>query len=1143
MFPSYYEKLPNGPSAVSALMLYPHLTLGLNVVDEVTSPVQQARRAGLLASSTSLLSNVVAVLAALLLIAPVWAADPADSKVDYLTHIKPLLETKCYACHGALKQEAGLRLETLSLMNAGGDSGPAVIASDPNSLLLERVAGEADERMPPADEGAPLKADEIELLRNWIAAGAIAPEEAIPIAPNAHWAFQRIERPSVEGPPAAAIDALLEAKWQPLQLRPQPQAERTLLIRRLYLDLIGLPPTLEQLHDQRPWEQIVDELLASPHHGERWGRHWMDVWRYSDWYGLGAQLRNSQKHLWRWRDWIVTSLNNDKGYDRMVHEMLAGDELAPNDAEVVAGTGFLARNYYLFNRTTWLDSTIEHTSKAFLGLTLNCAKCHDHKYDPLSQVDYYNFRALFEPHQVRLDPVPGQINLEQDGLPRVFDDHLDERTYLHVRGDSANLDQETEIQPQVPALLAGFQPKIESVELPPAAYAPMVRDYVQQDVLNAAKLKVATAEKELLSAEQKLAAAALQENAAELPVDPESFNFADDFNELRPDIWEVVGDGWQYADGSVRQTQATREKEFLRLKQQLPRDFDVTCRFTTTGGSTYKSVTFRFDESDDHQYANYVYTSAYEAGPKVQVAYSRDGSSSYPPEGQARRQVAVGQPQVLRFAVRDRLVNVWWNNEFVVAYYLPDRRPAGHFSLSGFDATVAFDSLTIRALATDVELKPAQNQTDASDPVTVVSMAKAKLHSARADLAAREATLAADLAKYASDERSAAQQEADQAAGSDMLFEAAARLQAAAKVAAAEHEVLVAGGDAAKVKAAQEKVEAAKKKLAAVDAGDHSYTSLRVSLKALETPAHTDADYSAVYPDTSTGRRLALARWITSRDNPLAARVAVNHVWMRHFGEPLVENVFDFGLRTKQPIQADVLDYLAIEFIESGWSFKHLHRLIVISEAYRRSSHTAGADAHTLATDPNNNFYWRMNARRMESQVVRDSLLHLSGSLDPQLGGPSVDVGPGSYRRSLYFKHSRDDQDKFLTMFDDADLLQCYRRSESIVPQQALALANSQLSMTQAEEIAKRIMADCQSVSNDNQESTAERMRHFIDKSIETLLARAATDEERQVCEAFCSQLEELLAPEQLEAEALQLRIHTRLVHSLLNHNDFVSIR
>src|SRR5690606_27292428 len=161
-------------------------------------------------------------------------------------------------------------------------------------------------------------------------------------------------------------------------------------LRRVYLDLIGLPPSPDELEafladdSTDAYAKVVERLLADPRHGERWGRHWMDVWRYSDWYGYQAELRNSQRHIWRWRDWIVESLNNDVPYDRMLTLMLAADEVAPTDPEALRATGFLARNYYKFNRDVWLDRTVEHTGKAFLGLTFNCAKCHDHMFDPIT---------------------------------------------------------------------------------------------------------------------------------------------------------------------------------------------------------------------------------------------------------------------------------------------------------------------------------------------------------------------------------------------------------------------------------------------------------------------------------------------------------------------------------------------------------------------------------------------------------------------------------------------------------------------------------------------------------------------------------------------------------------------------------------
>ena len=223
------------------------------------------------------------------------------------------------------------------------------------------------------------------------------------------------------------IDAFLAAEHRKHGLKPRPAADPATLIRRVCLDLTGLVPSPEMVRafvadpSDRAYEALVDRLLASPQYGERWGRHWMDVWRYSDWDGFGAEVRESQPHIWRWRDWIVESLNRDLPYDRMIVAMLAADETDPRDADSLRATGFLVRNWYKFNRNVWLDDTVEHTAKAFLGITLNCAKCHDHKYDPIPQTDYYAFRAFFEPYAVRTDPLPGQPDTDKAGLVRVYD--------------------------------------------------------------------------------------------------------------------------------------------------------------------------------------------------------------------------------------------------------------------------------------------------------------------------------------------------------------------------------------------------------------------------------------------------------------------------------------------------------------------------------------------------------------------------------------------------------------------------------------------------------------------------------------------------------------------------------------------------
>lgn len=848
------------------------------------------------------------------------AAAPGSEPVDYETQIKPILTEKCYSCHGRLKQESDLRLDTRSLMDAGGVLD--LTNPDDSELLLRVTTNDGDLRMPPADEGAALKPNEIALLRNWIAQGAIAPAESVPASPREHWAFRTVERPTVPESALTSnpIDAFLDQQRRALSLRVQPAADRGILLRRVYLDLIGVPPTLQQLEDDRPWNEIVDELLASPHHGERWGRHWMDVWRYSDWYGLGTQLRYSQKHIWHWRDWIIESLNADKGYDQMIREMLAADEIAPLDEDALRATGFLARNYYLFNRTTWLDSTIEHTGKAFLGLTLNCAKCHDHKYDPITHLDYYRMRAIFEPHQVRLDPVAGVTDFEKDGLPRVFDDHHDAKTFVHLRGDPKTPDQSTVVLPGAPDFLAGPPSDITPISLPYQAFAPGARDYVQRDRLRDAEIKLHHAAKALT---------------------------------------ECTAD----------------QRELFEAKHDV----------------------------------------------------------------------------------------------------------------------------------------------------------------ARTALTALSATIAADTAMFAAD--------AD-AETIRLLSLTAAVLQAEQRVSAAKLRLLEA--DEKTRAAAEQELRDAQSTVTAASKGDVKHVPVRGAKKALETPAHQEADYPETYSRMSTGRRTALAQWITSRDNPLTARVAVNHVWLRHFGEPLVASMFDFGLRTPRPHNADLLDFLADEFMKSGWSLRHLHRLIVTSKTYQLSSSTADADETTIVADPGNQFYWRANGRRMESQVLRDSLLHLAGELDLSIGGPSVDANQNSNRRSIYFRHSRDDQNQFLKMFDDADLLQCYRRSESIVPQQALALSNSELAFTMAARIAARLphFASASDESGDSQhdtsfaaESIENRRRAQISSAFQILLARPATEPEITESLLFFAELSQL-SPRPDEPTQL-----ARFIHALVNHNDFITIR
>ncbi len=787
-----------------------------------------------------------------------------------------------------------------------------------------------------------------------------------------HWSFRSpvgVAVPQIAGDSwrGNEIDSFIAAEHAKRGLRPVPPAEKHVLLRRVYIDLIGLPPTRDELHaflaDESPdaYEKVVDRLLDSPHYGERWGRHWMDVWRYSDWAGYGMEIRQSQRHIWRWRDWIVESLNRDKPYDQMIVEMLAGDEVAPTDPDTLRATGFLARSWFKFNRNVWLDNIVEHTSKAFLGLTLNCARCHEHKYDPIEQQEYYQFRAFFEPHDVRTDRLPGQPDVTNDGLPRVFDKELIAPTFLFTRGDDAQPEKGSPLKPDVPRKLRRHEIHIESVSLPTTAYYPGLQLFIQQEMLAADESAVA-----------KARAALDQANRAVGESKHLSANATDEAKAAE-------------ADSAVRKGKAASavvEKQLIAAEAKL-------C-----------STRARIDADNAH--------------------------------------------------------------------FSPSCNPNS-------------ETLAVEA---------------------------ARLESQAAARGAEEGLLRAEQAL--ADAQSTAQPNDGKG---------------------------------------KQAVEAAEKKLG------EAREKLKILAAALENKNGKYSPLTEIYPTTSSGRRLALARWIASRENPLTARVAVNHIWMRHFGHPLVPTVFEFGASGKPPTHPELLDWFAVQFMEHGWSMKHLHRLIVSSNTYRMTSAIGdqqSAISNHLAADPDNVYLWRQNARRMEAEIVRDSVLHAAGQLDVTLGGPDIDHNQGmtSRRRSLYFRTAYEKQMTFLALFDQAGVNECYRRSESVVPQQALALANSQLALEQS-----RLLARCINdlVASDPKTSAEEC---FVRIAFEQTLTRLPTETEMVECLKFLAAQSDLLADSTKlttinagsaatikPAGDSRLRSRENLVHVLLNHHEFVTIR
>jgi hypothetical protein len=347
-------------------------------------------------------------------IASLATASTSLAAPDYQRDIKPILRDRCYSCHSRLKQKSDLRLDAGALVLKGGKHGAVVVPGKAGaSPLIEKITATAeDERMPP--EGKPLTPEQVTLLKEWIAAGAQFPkDEIIPPTPAEHWAFQPVRRPAVPAVkdkswPRNSIDQFILAKLEANGWQPARPAEPRALLRRAHLDLTGLPPTLAEqdafLKDASPaaLDKVIDQLLARPAYGERWARHWLDVVRYAD--SNGYERDAEKPFVWRYRDYVINALNADKPFDRFIREQLAGDELPGSSAESVIATGFLRLGHWddepadpATDRFDQLDDIVSTTAQAFLGLTLACARCHDHKFEPFTQREYYGMVAVFNP--------------------------------------------------------------------------------------------------------------------------------------------------------------------------------------------------------------------------------------------------------------------------------------------------------------------------------------------------------------------------------------------------------------------------------------------------------------------------------------------------------------------------------------------------------------------------------------------------------------------------------------------------------------------------------------------------------------------------------------------------------------------------
>ena len=1164
--------------------------------------------------------------------APLTAKSPPESsptasaQIDFTTEIRPILQQRCFACHGALKQESGLRLDTAKAIHQGSDSGPILRIDDVEaSELLKRVTTDKTEiRMPP--EGHALESEQIDRLRTWIQQGAPLPLNDSPEpAPSDHWAFKQPVRPQPPPLTEHPIDAFLDQALQREGLAPQPIASPAHRLRRLYLDLIGLPPPINVLEafEQNPsteaYTAIVDRLLASPQYGERWGRHWMDVWRYADWFGRRyvPDVWNSAPQLWHWRDWIVRSLNNDVGYDQMIREMLAADEYKPGDMQAAVATGYIIRNWYALNPNDWMRNTVEHTGKAFLGLTFQCAHCHDHKYDPITQENYFQFRAFFEPIYVRQDRIAGQADpgpfqdyeystlrkVQRLGTVSIFDKKHDAPTWFYTGGDERNrVTDRGSIHPGFPDFLKLNNANttlpnqsIAPIELPADGWYPGLRpDLIRsqrdeyererteaQAALQSVKqaevpsINIDEAKRQELQLElDSLRAQAISGTAQKSPLQGKQSLVFD----------AITGRRMLYR--SVPEVDAVKELDTVSFLVTVPVDAHFNFQLTRNNATGATATYIGFEKGSIKSYKPGTFEE-FEVGrysaehmqctlqvrltlhpEKDQCTLDVTTQRLIAPETLVKEVAIafngwnpVGNPnQGILFDARPGTFAVIddWKYQHATTEQSPSASPLLAFT---FEADQIADQVDLAGMlnwesAASYSIPPATSLVAAAwkspdargieEKIArieqILLLPKLPLQAAEAKLRWKESQcndydqrLTAETARYvrklseSSEEWKSlnalacnAQQQLDLNKGQWDLAQSSLEI--------AEIEVQLMDP-----KLPADQLESLQKKRVGVIQRHHD--ALAALNKAKTQLCDSYRPLSIQYPKTSTGRRKALADWITSPLNPLTARVGINHIWMRHFHQPLVNTVFDFGRNGTKPTHPELLDWLAIEWMESGWSMKHIHKLIVTSSAYQRQS--SGKDNAAANSDPDNRWLWRMNSGRMEAEVLRDSLLAAANCLDPTLGGQELENSESftTYRRSLYYscQPEEDGKSPLGMLFDGPDAADCYRRTRTIIPQQSLALTNSGLIHSLAPKIVTQIDAITanRTVTQDTvaqevvNESSA-NAHDFIDAAFRHLLNRSPRQEELQVCTAFF---------------ANEPKAKESLVRILVNHPDYLTIR
>jgi hypothetical protein len=1045
-----------------------------------------------------------------LLIVPLRAQSPSDAgSVDFTRDIRPILAAHCYACHGPdeTSRSADLRLD----LRDDAIAHSAIVPNDPGlSKLVERIlSDDADAIMPPPSSKKPLSESQKNLLQKWIEQGAPY---------SNHWAFEPPTKPAPPTTehkdwesrnwPSNAIDQFIGQQLASEKLQPSTQADRATLLRRVSLDLTGLPPTIAELDaylsdsSENAYERAVDRLLASQHYAEKMAMEWLDLARYADTNGYN---NDEDRTMWPWRDWVIDAFHQNMPFDQFTIEQLAGDQLPnPTQSQLIA-TGFLRNQGHNTEggiiqeeyRVEYVADRVHTVSTVFLGLSMQCARCHDHKYDPISQKEYFQFYAYFN---------------SLDEKQASYSKFVAAEPFIRVPS--------TEQAAQVKAIderLASLQTQSKKIEA-------QADDRVAKFIAN--------------SSESDLKSRFAQAAVFRFPLDrSESKELFESISSKA--IGSTSGSvTWQ--PGKSQDAIELVEDSRIELGDVAPlasdKPFSVSVWIKPKNHTTMV-VLSKMDESQSHR----GYDLLWNAGKiELHLIHQWPGNA-----------VKVSTKQTLP-------PDAWYH---VVVTYDGSKTAAGvkifvNAKAEAYD--VAQDSLK-DSIETTQPFRIGLRQKSlpfvgSIDELQIFGSVLTEENVKQLE-SLQSVTGFADWVRVPLDQRTDEQKNQIRRFYLDRIDEEYPKIQAGI-------------AQSQKEKSAIEETYPAAMVLREMNPPRETFVLKRGAYDQPSDKVESMVPQVLHSPELGQPKsRLDLARWLVHKSNPLTARVVVNRWWQNYFGTGLVKTVEDFGLTGDTPSHAELLDYLACQFIESGWDVKAMQKLIVMSAAYQQESRIT---PDLLERDPENRYLARGPRHRLSAETIRDNALRISGLLQPRVGGPSVkpyqpaglwedvtverrgkyvaDVGEGLYRRSMYTFWKRTCPPPSMMSFDAPNREVCLaRRARTNTPLQSLVLLNDPTYVECA-----RLLA--QSMIREGGSEIAAR----IDAGMLRSVSRKASDAEQKILQNILDGARQRFSgdpskaqsfnatgatPPDSSLDAVELAAWTVVASTLLNLDETISKR